>query len=107
MTTTGIRKVAMPLIELKELKDYAWRNRMSVSLVVREILEEFVNDRAPFQEAPDMTGSLSGSLTAYVPQPLWLAARDQAYISGRVPLTVIIRKGVRLRLEADKVADTA
>jgi hypothetical protein len=40
MVTTGIRRISMPPAAKTELEDYAWRNKKSVSLVIREVLDE-------------------------------------------------------------------
>jgi hypothetical protein len=102
MTATGIRKVALPRETVDQVKDMAWRNHVSASQVVRDIVEEYRRDPAAFKELPDMDGTLSGSLTIYVPDDPWYAARDIAYHAGRTPISVIIRKGLRARLESKK-----
>lgn len=107
MVTTGIRRISMPPAAKTELEDYAWRSKKSVSLVIREVLEEFRKNPEAYRALPDMEGALTGRLTAYVPDAPWLAARDLAYTSGRVALSVIIRKGVRHRLEEEDIPKTA
>lgn len=100
MTATGIRKVTMPRGVADKVKDLAWQNRVSASQVVRDVIEDYRRDPSAFRDLPDMEGALSGTLTVYVPDDPWYAARDTAYISGRTPISVIIRKGLRARLEA-------
>ena len=99
MTTTGIRKVTMPRGVVAGIKDMAWRRRVSASQIVREIIEEFTQDPDAFRALPDMEGALDGTLTVYVPEGPWYAARDVAYLGGRTPISVVIRKGLRARLE--------
>lgn len=93
MTELGIRKVAMPPSMIEVLKEHAWRNRLSVSRIARDILEDYCMNSAPYRALPDMEGTFSGSLTMYVPDDLWHRARDIAYVNGRGPVSAIIRKG--------------
>lgn len=103
MTATGIRKVTMPSAVVSQVKDMAWRNRVSASQIVRDIIEEYSANPSAYKELPDMEGSLSGTLTIYVPDDPWYAARDIAYVGGRTPISVIIRKGLRVRLEGEPI----
>lgn len=100
MTATGIRKVTMPRGVAEQVKEMAWRNRVSASQMVRDVIEDYRQNPSAFKELSDMEGTLSGTLTVYVPDDPWYAARDIAYVSGRTPISVIIRKGLRARLEA-------
>lgn len=75
---------------------------MSVSLVVRGILDEYRGDPASFRALSDMDGALAGTVTVYVPDEQWYPARDVAYLNGRTPISVIVRKGVRHLMEAEK-----
>jgi hypothetical protein len=103
MTATGIRKVTMPSSTVIQVKDMAWRRRVSASQIVREIIEEYSQNPESFRALPDMEGGLSGTLTVYVPDTPWYAARDIAYVGGRTPISVIIRKGLRARLERESI----
>jgi len=103
MTATGIRKVTMPSDVVAQVKDMAWRKRVSASQIVRDIIEEYSGDPASYKSLPDMEGTLSGTLTIYVPDDPWYAARDIAYVGGRTPISVIIRKGLRARLEREPI----
>lgn len=76
---------------------------MSASKIVRDIIEDFTANPETYRALSDMDGSLSGTLTVYVPDDPWYAARDVAYVSGRVPMSVIIRKGLRMRLEQEPI----
>lgn len=107
MTATGIRKVTMPSAVVAQVKDLAWRNRVSASQIVRDIIEEYSANPGVYKELPDMEGTLSGTLTIYVPDDPWYAARDIAYVGGRTPISVIIRKGLRARLEAAAITADA
>lgn len=107
MTATGIRKVTMPSTVVAQVKDLAWRNRVSASQIVRDIIDEYRKDPASFKELPDMEGALSETLTIYVPDAPWYAARDIAYVGGRIPISAIIRKGLRVRLERGDIPETA
>jgi hypothetical protein len=107
MVTTGIRRISMPPAAKTELEDYAWRNKKSVSLVIREVLDEYRKNPEAYRALPDMEGALSGRVTAYVPDTPWFAARDLAYTSGRVALSVIIRKGVKAAMEREDVPKSA
>jgi hypothetical protein len=97
----------MPTAMIAQLKEYAWENRTSVSQVVRDVLDEYRNNPKAYTDLTDMEGSLSGSLTVYVPDDPWLNVRDTAYLSGRIPVSVIIRKGVKARLVAENIPETA
>lgn len=103
MTATGIRKVTLPSLTVAEVKEMAWRNHLSASQMVRDIIEEYTQDPESFRALPDMDGALSGTLTIYVPDDPWYAARDIAYVGGRTPISVIIRKGLRARLEQEAI----
>lgn len=103
MTATGIRKVTMPPSVVSQVKDMAWRNRISASQVVRDIIQEYSQNPDSFSALPDMEGALTGTLTVYVPDDPWYAARDIAYVSGRTPISVVIRKGLRARLEREPI----
>lgn len=107
MTKTGIRKVTIPSAYVEKVKDLAWRNRVSVSQIVREILQEYRDNPGGFKELPDMEGPPVDTITVYVPSVPWLAARDAAYTYGRTPISVIIRKGLRLRLESEYIPEGA
>jgi hypothetical protein len=107
MTATGIRKVTMPSSVVPLVKEMAWRNRVSASQIVREIIEDFAQNPDVYRALPEMEGALSGTLTVYVPDEPWYAARDVAYVSGRIPVSVIIRKGLRARLEREPIPATA
>lgn len=100
MVTTGIRKVSMPPQMLADVKDFAWRNRTSVSALVRECLEEYLGNVHAFWQTPDTDEQVSSVLTVYVPNDTWFAARDQAYANGRIPISVIIRKGLLEKMTA-------
>jgi hypothetical protein len=107
MVTTGIRRISMPPTAKAELEDFAWRNHKSVSLVIREVLEEYRRNPEAYRALPDMDGALSGRVTAYVPDAPWFAARDMAYTSGRIALSVVIRKGVRAAMERERIPESA
>jgi hypothetical protein len=107
MVTMGIRKVSLPPAMKTQLEDFAWKNRKSVSLVIREILDDYRENPTAYKSLPDMDGALSSTLTVYVPDSQWMAARDTAYAQGRAALSVVIRKGIRQRLEADAIPKTA
>lgn len=93
----------MPSMVVTQVKDMAWRNRVSASQIVRDIIEEYSADPTAYRALPDMDGALSGTLTVYVPDDPWYAARDIAYGGGRIPISVIIRKGLRARLEKESI----
>jgi hypothetical protein len=103
MTATGIRKVTLPSMTVAAVKEMAWRQRVSASQIVRDVIEEYSKDPESFRALPDMEGALSGTLTIYVPDTPWYAARDIAYVGGRTPISVIIRKGLRARLEREPI----
>lgn len=107
MVSTGIRRVSMPPTAKEQLEEFAWRSKKSVSLVIREVLEEYRRNPEAYRALPDMDEPLTGRVTAYVPDPQWFAARDLAYTSGRVALSVIIRKGVRAAMEREQIPKIA
>jgi hypothetical protein len=92
---------------IDQVKDYAWGKRTSVSQLIREVLEDFCKNPKAYIALDDMGGTLSGSLTVYVPDDLWYNARDLAYLGGRVPLSVVIRKGIHARMTAESITETA
>lgn len=93
----------MPSSVVAQVKDMAWRQRVSASQIVRDIIDEYRENPQAFRALPDMEGTLAGTLTIYVPDDPWYAARDIAYVGGRTPISVIIRKGLRARLEKEPV----
>lgn len=103
MVATGIRKVAVPIRQQDPVKELAWRSRVSRSQVIRDVIEEYVQNPAAYRALPDMDGLMSGTVTVYVPDDIWYAARDIAYADGRTPISVIIRKGLRARMEAETI----
>jgi metal-responsive CopG/Arc/MetJ family transcriptional regulator len=103
MTATGIRKVTMPSGTVAQVKEMAWRNRESASKIIRDIIQEYSENPESFRALPDMEGALSGTITVYVPDDPWWVARDIAYSKGRMPISVVIRKGLRARLEKEAV----
>jgi hypothetical protein len=103
VVAVGIRKVSMPLKEIEALKEYAWKRRLSVSQVVREILDDYRANPSAYRALSDMDGHLSGKITVYVPDEQWYPARDIAYVNGRVPISVIIRKGVHRMMRAEDI----
>ena len=107
MVMTGIRKVAMPATEIQRVKEYAWRNHLSVSQWTRDILAAYIEEPKAFADLPDMEGALSLSLTVYIPDELWFSARDMAYVHGRKALAPVIRKGFRAALESEQNPDAA
>jgi hypothetical protein len=100
MTATGIRKISMTPQMVEDLKDYAWRSRTSASRLVRDILEELVQNPAAYRTVDDTDQPVPSVFTVYVPDELWYAARDTAYMNGRIPLSVLVRKGLLARMEA-------
>lgn len=98
MVTTGIRKVSMPPHMVDEVKDFAWRERTSVSALIREILEVYLADPRAYRDVDDTDEPVPAVLTVYVPEDIWLNGRDTAYVNGRIPISVIIRKGLIARM---------
>jgi hypothetical protein len=100
MTATGIRKVSMTPQMVGEVKDFAWRNRTSVSALVREVIEEFLADPKQFQYLVDTDEQVPSVLTVYVPDDIWLGGRDTAYVHGRMAISAVVRKGLIARMSA-------
>lgn len=99
MVTTGIRKVSMPPSMVTAVKELAWKERTSVSALVREILQEFEANPKAFNDVGDTVDRLDAVLTVYVQNDIWYAGRDTAYAHGRIPISVLIRKGLNKRLK--------
>jgi hypothetical protein len=100
MVTTGIRKISMPPQMVDNVKDFAWRERTSVSALVREVLEVYLADPRMYKDVADTDEPVPAVLTVYVPDDIWLDSRDTAYANGRIPISVIIRKGLIARMTA-------
>jgi hypothetical protein len=98
MVTTAIRKVSMPPHMVDEVKEFAWQERTSVSALVREVLEVYLVDPLVYRNVDDTDEPVPATLTVYVPDDIWLAGRDTAYVHGRIPISVIVRKGLIARM---------
>ncbi len=97
----------MPGSEVTRVKELAWEQRVSASQLVREILADYRANPRAYDALPDMEGPLSDTLTVYVPAEPWLETRDVAYASGRIPVAMVIRKGLLLRLDAEHITTEA
>ncbi len=80
------------------MKDYAWRNKTSVSALVREILQDYEADPKSYRDVQDTLDPVPAVLTVYVPNEIWYAGRDMAYAHGRIPISALIRRGLIAKL---------
>lgn len=103
MQALSIRKIGLPIGQLEVVKELAWRKRVSRSQVIRDIITDYLADPARYDSLPDMEGPMSGTVTVYVPDEQWLAARTLAYDKSKSPLVVVIRKGLRHQVESEGI----
>ena len=100
MATQGIRKINMPATLATEIREYAWRNRQSISQVVRDVLLAAEEDIGTFMDYPDDIHGNTRSLTVYVPSEIWDKVRREAFLSGQ-SMSALIRQGLRATIEAE------
>jgi hypothetical protein len=88
---------------LEELREYAWRHRLSISQVIRDILQNVEKDVRFYQNWDDDIHGNSATVTVYVPDEQWTPVKDATYWA-RMSMSSIIRKGIRATLASDKQA---
>lgn len=101
-----IRKISVSKKMKEELREYAWKNRTSMSAVIAGICENLASNPRYYQDwASDAdAGGQEESLTIYVNDDPWLRAKDVLYFA-RTPLTVGIRQGLRAVLSEEDIPD--
>jgi hypothetical protein len=100
--TRPVRKVAVAAGTRELLRDYAWRQRTSMSAVVTEICRNLVTNPRYYEAYSDDDAALTDSLTLYVPEEPWQRARDVLYFA-RIPLSQGIREGIRAVLAEERI----
>jgi len=100
MTATGIRKISMTRQMVEDVKDFAWQNRTSASRLVRDILEEVIENPRLYLDVEDTDQPVPSVFTVYVPDEIWYPARDAAYNNGRMGVSTLVRKGLIARMGA-------
>lgn len=101
-----IRKVSVSTQMKEELREYAWRNRTSMSAVVTDICNNLGTNPRYYQAwaQGDENKGQEDSLTLYVNEESWLKAKDVLYFA-RTPLTVGIRQGLRAVLSSEGIPE--
>lgn len=95
MSNSSIRKVWMNEALHEALEELAWQERITVSDVIRGLINEVAVDPTPewLDTAKDVEGTVQRSVSVLVDNDDWLAARDATW-----PTRVSLAKQVRLRL---------
>ncbi len=93
-----IRKVAVTPEMAEQFREYAWRNRTSMSSIVQEICKHLADDPRYFKQFVEQpTRGLTQVITLYVNDAEWSAAKESMYLA-RIPLSVGIRERISAAL---------
>jgi hypothetical protein len=101
VTAEGVRKLTLPIQQMEDLREYAWRHRTTVSAILRDVIQQIAENPNTFNATPQTHGLNSGTITFYCPDSQWVAAKESA---GTRMLSQLIRRGANARLASEKHA---
>lgn len=108
MSETSIRKVWMTPELHEALGELAYRQRTTVSDILRDILSDITKNPQPrwLAKLADLDGPKTKSVSLIIDDAAWLAARDAAWPT-RMSIAKLVRLHALHRLQAAGIAVAA